>query len=228
MTKRSRLEIAEGVAWLTLDDGKVNALAPELLGEIDAALDEAADAGAVVVIRGREGIFSAGFDFTTFAKGPEAGIAMVRAGAELVLRLLAHDWPVMTVCTGHAYPAGAFLMMASDQRLGIAGDWKIGMNEVAIAMTVPRFAVELARHRLSPPGWCRVLTGAMLGPEQAARVGYLDEVVEPGALDARVRDETERLRGLDARAFAETKARVNAPAIAAIREALQEELREVT
>ena len=223
----SRLEIEEGVARLTLDDGKVNALSPALIAEIDAALGESAGAGAVLVVRGRAGIFSAGFDFATFAKGAEAGIRMVRAGAELVLRILEHPFPVLTVCTGHAYPAGAFLMLAADSRLGVMGDFKIGMNEVAIGMTIPRFAVELARHCLSPSGWSRLNTGAMFDPSGAAAVGYLDEVVAPSELDARVRDESERLRGLNLKAFAETKRRVNEPVVAAVRGALDSELREV-
>src|SRR5574339_732451 len=100
-----------------------------MIVEIEEALAQAERAGAVAVLRGRDGIFSAGFDLKTFQRGAASGVALVRAGAELVLRLLAFQRPVLTVCTGHAYPAGAFLMLAADVRLGTAGAWKIGMNE---------------------------------------------------------------------------------------------------
>jgi enoyl-CoA hydratase len=219
------LAIADGVATITLDDGKVNALSAERIGELERAFDEAerADA-AVVVLTGRAGMFSAGFDLRTFERGLAAGVAMVRAGAELALRLLAFPRPVFTVCTGHAYPAGAFLMMASDVRLGVAGPWRIGMNEVAIGLTVPKFAVELARHRLSPPGFARITAAPMFAPEEAASLGYLDRVVTPADLADAVAAETARLRALDLRSFAATKARINEHAIRAVRGAIDEEL----
>lgn len=219
-----RVEVTEGVAWLDLDDGKANALSEERLGDLDRALDRAEAEEAVVVIRGREGIFSAGFDLPTFGRGAEAAVAMVRAGAELILRLLAHPAPVLTVCTGHAYPMGAFLMLSADVRLALAGNWRIGMNEVAIGLTIPEFAVELARHRLSPPGFAASITGRLFGPEDARRLGYVDRVLPPERLEAAVQEEVQRLLRLDRSSHAATKARVNGQAIAAIRSALDREL----
>jgi len=223
VSTRTQLGIEGGIAWLTLDDGKVNALSAELLGEIEQALDAAERAQAVTVLTGRAGIFSAGFDLRTFQRGADAGVAMVGAGAELVLRLLRFPRPVLTVCTGHAYPAGAFLMLAADVRFGVAGPWRIGMNEVAIGLTVPKFAVELARHRLTPPGFARITSAAMFAPEEALRLGYLDRVLEPAELDGAVREEAARLRALDGPSFAATKARINECAIRAIERALDEE-----
>jgi enoyl-CoA hydratase len=223
-TPRTRLELADGIAWISMDDGKVNALSGERIAELGLRLDAAERAGAVVVLRGREGVFSAGFDLKTFARGAAAGVAMVVAGARLIERLLAFPYPVLTVCTGHAYPAGAFLMLAADVRYGVAGPWRIGMNEVAIGMTVPRFAIELARHRLTPPGFARITTAAMFDPDEAVRVGYLDRVLPADELDAAVREEALRLRALDLKAYAATKARVNERALAAIRAAVEDEL----
>ncbi|HEX5065239.1 MAG TPA: crotonase/enoyl-CoA hydratase family protein [Myxococcota bacterium] len=225
MGTRTKLAIEDGIAWITLDDGKVNALSPEMIAELGEALDQAERASAVVVLRGRDGIFSAGFDLKTFQRGAAAGVSMVRAGAELVLRLLAFQRPVLTVCTGHAYPAGAFLMLAADVRLGTAGAWKIGMNETAIGLTVPKFAVELARHRLTAAGFARVPAAMMFAPDDAVRVGYLDRVLPAGELDAAAREEAQRLRALDMPSYVATRARVNEQAIRAIRSALDEELR---
>lgn len=227
MGSRVQIDIAEGIAWITLDDGKVNALSSEMIAEIDAALDAADAAGAVVVLRGRTGIFSAGFDLATFKRGPGPTVEMLRAGAQLILRLLAFPRPVLTVCTGHAYPAGAFLMLSADVRLGVAGGWRIGMNEVAIGLTLPWFAIELARHRLTPAGFARVTTGAMFEPEAARHFGYLDRVVEADDLPGAVREEALRLRALDMSSFAATKLRINEQALAAIRAAADGELREV-
>jgi enoyl-CoA hydratase len=219
----TQLVVADGIGRLTLDDGKVNALSPARIAEIEAALDTIEKAGALAVLRGRPGIFSAGFDLKTFAQGAEAGAAMVRAGAELVLRILSFPRPVLTVCTGHAYPAGAFLMLAADSRLGARGAFQIGMNETAIGLTVPKFALELARHRLTAPGFARIQSAALFAPDEALRLGYLDRVVEAAELDAAASQEAERLRALDANAFAATKARCNERALAAIRRAIEDE-----
>jgi len=219
-----RLEITAGIARITLDDGNVNALSSERLGELRGALDAAEKAGALAVLSGREGIFSAGFDLKTFQRGADATLEMLRAGAAAIERLLSFPLPVLAVCTGHAYPMGAFLLLAADARIGLAGPWRIGLNEVAIGLTLPRFAVELARHRLSPPAFARVSSAAMLDPEAALRAGYLDCVVPPERLAAAVDEEAARLRALDMPSFAATKQRINERALAALREAVRGEL----
>jgi enoyl-CoA hydratase len=225
MSSRTRVRIEDGIAWITLDDGKVNALSRAMIGEIEGALDQAESAAAVSVLRGREGIFSAGFDLPTFGRGLDASMEMVRAGARLIERLLAFPHPVLTVCTGHAYPMGAFLMLSADLRLGVAGPWRIGMNEVAIGMTVPKFAVELARHRLTPAGFARITTAPMFDPEEALRHGYLDRVLAADQLADAVAEEASRLRSLDRPSFAATKARINERALQAVRAAVNDELR---
>jgi enoyl-CoA hydratase len=220
-----RLEIEDGIATLAIDDGKVNALSTERIGEIGTALDEAEKAGAVVVLRGRDGVLSAGFDLATFRRGLDATVEMLRVGAQLVERLLSFPRPVLAVCTGHAYPAGAFLLLAADVRLARAGDFRIGLHETAIGLTVPRFAIELARHRLTPPGFAGIQSARMFDPEEACAVGYVDRVLDDDALDTTARLEAERLRGLDAPSFAATKARVHERALAAIGAAIDAELR---
>lgn len=217
------IEIEHGIATVTMDDGKVNALSAAMLGAIDEALNTAEDAQAVVVLKGREGIFSAGFDMKTFTKGPAASVEMIRAGAEMILRFMRFPYPLLTACAGHAYPMGAFLMLAADARIGVTGPWKIGLNEVAIAMTLPQFGVETARHRLTPQAFSRANTGTLFTPEDAARGGYFDVLVDPSELDAAVEAEAARLRALDMPSFKATKAKINAHAIEAIEAGLEAE-----
>lgn len=213
------LDIRDGAAWITLDDGKVNAMSLEMLREVEVQLENARRAGGPIVVRGRRGIFSAGFDLKTFKRGREASRHMVKAGVRVIEQMLAFPRPIVTACTGHAYPMGAFLMLCADVRFGVAGDWSIGMNEVAIGLAVPQFALELARHRLTPAGVMRVSTGAMFKPKEAARLGYLDYVVQAEDLDRAVREEVQRLQKLDMKSYELTKARLNRPLLAAIGEA---------
>lgn len=210
MSPRTTLELEDGIAWIAMDDGKVNAMSADMLEEIGSQLDAARDRAGAVVLSGREGIFSAGFDLAAFQRGPEATRRMVEAGVALIDRLLAYPRPVVAACTGHAYPMGAFLMLAADVRYGVAGDWNIGMNEVAIGIAVPRFAVELARHRLAPRGYARIPSGAMFSPDEALALGYLDYVVPEPQLGAAVRRAARELGGLDAPSYQLTKARINA------------------
>jgi enoyl-CoA hydratase len=224
MSEKTSIRIEDGIAWITLDDGKVNALSIEGIAEIGTRLDAAERAEAVVVLAGREGIFSAGFDLATFQAGFESTVRMLRAGAQLIERLLAFPFPVLTVCAGHAYPMGAFLMLSADVRLCADGPWRIGMNEVAIGLTLPHFALALARHRLTPPGFARVTTAAMFAPAEARELGYLDRVLPPALLADAVKEEAQRLRALHMPSHAATKARINQRVLDEIRAAIASEL----
>jgi enoyl-CoA hydratase len=208
MRERTSMTLQESVARIVMDDGKVNAMSTAMLEEIEARLASAAESARVTVLMGRPGIFSAGFDLNVFQDGETATRAMLEAGVRVLSAIIDHPHPLLTVCTGHAYPMGAFLMLAADVRLGVAGDWRIGMNEVAIGLTVPSFALALARHRLTPAGFGLISSGTMLDPAAAVAAGYMDRVVQSSALDDAARGEARRLAGLDLAAYRETKARM--------------------
>jgi enoyl-CoA hydratase len=226
MDTRTTYELADGVATITMDDGKVNAMSTPMLQEIDAAFRRAEADRAAVLLIGRPGIFSAGFDLKVFMSGSAADIlAQLRAGAELAARILGFPRPVVTACTGHAYPMGAFLMLAADLRYGAEGPYRIGMNEVAIGLTPPRFAIEIARQRLTAVAFNRLpVTGELIGPTEAAAAGFLDHVVAASELRAVAGEAARRLAGLDPRSHAATKRQVRAHAVQALRAAIDDEL----
>jgi len=180
MTEHVTLDQRDGVAVLRLDDGKANALSPEVIDDIESALDTAeADEATSVVIVGRPGRFSAGFDLNTLNAGPQQARDLVGAGARMAMRIYGFPCPVVAACTGHAIAAGAIILMASDIRVGPDIDVKLGLNEVAIGMPLPVFAVELARARLSRRHYTRATALATLySPAEAIDVGYLDELVD--------------------------------------------------
>lgn len=168
------------VATITLDDGKANALSHTVLDGLTSSIDQALEADAgVIVVEGRDGKFSAGFDLSVMTAGPEAARDMLRKGADLALRLFEMPVPVVFAATGHALAMGGILLCCADVRIGTAGQYKIGLPEVRIGMPVPAFAVELCRDRLSPRWFTRaVLLGEGLSPEQALDAGFFDEIVE--------------------------------------------------
>jgi enoyl-CoA hydratase len=180
-------ELNNNIALVTLDDGKVNAVGPAFIDALNDALDrsEADDAGAVV-IQGREGMFSAGFDLKEFARGMDAGIAMVEKGMELLIRLYGLQRPVVAACPGHGIAMGAFILLACDTRIGVHGDYRITLPETAISMEIPRVMLELAQSRLPARFMTRAAIQAeVFSPETAVTAGFLDEVVEAGQLEAR-------------------------------------------
>jgi enoyl-CoA hydratase len=214
------------VSTVTMDDGKVNVFSIPMLRSLHDAFDHAERDGTVVLLTGRPGYFSAGFDLNVLRDGsPEDAVTLLRLGATLAERILSFPAPVAVACTGHAFPAGAFLLMAADSRIAADGPFKLGLNEVRIGLTLPWFAVVLARHRLAPAHFDHaVVTGTMLTPPQAREAGLLDAVVTPDALEATAAAAAADLATIDRRAHAATKLRARQPVLAELRAAIDSEL----
>lgn len=216
----------DGVAILRLDDGKANALSPDMLGAIGRALDAAEKEGLAVCLEGRPGRFSAGFDLGVMREGgPGAARAMVRGGALLALRLARFPAPVVVACTGHALAMGAVLLTAADSRIGARGDFKLGFNEVAIGMATPVFLVELARERLSRRHFLRATVQAEIyDPESALDCGLLDRTVEPESVAPVAVEEARRLGRLPRAAYCRTRRVVREAALERIEATLDADL----
>jgi len=218
-------ELDGPIATISMDDGKVNVFSIPMLQALHEAFDRAERDGAVVVLTGRDGYFSAGFDLKTIAGGTEPLLEMLTLGATLAERLLGFGRPVVSTCTGHAYPAGAFLLLSSDVRIGADGPYRIGLNEVRIGLTVPWFAVELARYRLHPACFdATVVNATMYDPHEAVVAGFLDRVVPAATLRSAGLDAAAAAAELDPVAHAATKRRARAQALVAVRGAIESEL----
>lgn len=174
------------VTVLTMDDGKVNAVDDTLLDELEQALADAQQVSRAVVLAGRSGVLSGGFDLAVVGPGgPRAERLMLR-GMGFVQALRDSPVPVVVACTGHAVALGAVLLLAADVRVGASGAFNVGLNEVSIGIPVPPALVAMARERLAPPRFTEALLLARLWtPEQAVEVGFLDEVVEADRVVAR-------------------------------------------
>ena len=226
MSEPVTYELRDRVAAITLDDGKVNALSIPTLEALHAALDRAEADEAVVLLSGREGYLSAGFDLKVFQEQPERIVEMLTLGATLCERILAFPTPVLAAAGGHAIAAGSFLLLAADLRIGAAGPFKVGLNEVQIGLTLPLFAIELARQRLSPAEFNRGLTTAkMYAPEEAVAAGFLDRVVAADELGTAAAEAAAQLATLDLAAHKATKLRVREAALTAVRHGINAELR---
>ena len=216
------------VATITIDDGKVNALTQDVFAQLNDALDQAASAEAAVVLAGREGKFSAGFDLKVLVGGGEAAPPLLRAGFELSHRILGFPYPTVIACTGHAYAMGSFLLLSADHRIGIAGgDFRITANEVAIGMTLPWAAIEICRQRLTRTHFDRAtILAEVFSPEGAVEAGFLDELVPAEELLSAAYVKAAALRALNMPAHSNTKMRARHATLAAIAEATERDDRE--
>jgi enoyl-CoA hydratase len=214
------------ISRIVMDDGKANAMSIAMMDALHAALDEAERDKTVVVLTGRGKTFSAGFDLKVFASGnAELIITMLKAGAELALRILSFPTPVVAACNGHAVAMGAFLIMAADLRIAAESPYMTGINEVSIGLPVPLFAIEITRQRLTPAYFNRsLMTGELFALPEAVTAGFFDRTVPAPDLNAAADQAAEELSKINLAAHAVTKLLARGPTIKAVRAAIDEEL----
>jgi len=190
-------EARDRIAHVTIANGKANALSPDVIAGLGDALARAEDAGedevGAVLITGAPGMFSGGFDLQVMRSGAAAAGKLVTDGGELFSRMYGAQIPVVVACSGHAIAAGALLLLGADARIGVRGEFRIGLIETQLGMVLPRWAVELARERLSPRRLQDATVGARIyDPDGAVDAGFLDSVVPSEALASAAEAEAQR------------------------------------
>jgi enoyl-CoA hydratase len=180
-------EVRDRIAHVTIDNGKANAFSPEVIAALDAVLSRAEDAGeetvGALLVSGTPGMLSGGFDLNVMRSSPQAAGRLVTDGGALFSRMFGSEVPVIVAATGHSVAAGALLLLGADYRVGATGEFRIGLIETQIGLVLPRWAVELARERLSVRHFQQATVGArMYDPAGAVDAGFLDAAVAPDAL----------------------------------------------
>jgi enoyl-CoA hydratase len=209
MSELISYHLEDGIATLTLSNGKVNAISPDVIAAFNAALDQAVTDRAIVIITGQPGILSGGYDLKVMTAGPKEAVALVTAGSTLARRLLSHPFPVIVACPGHAVAKGAFILLSADYRIGVDGPFSIGLNEVQIGMTMHHAGIELARDRLRRSAFHRsVINGEMFDPQSAVDAGFLDKVVSAEELQGAALTVARQLKKINMLAHKNTKLKV--------------------
>lgn len=194
---------------ITIKNGKANAISHEVIHGLNRSLDKAQQENKVVILTGQNGIFSAGFDLKVMTKSSESAKELVLKGSKLSLRMLSFPQPIIVLCSGHAIAKGAFLLLSSDYRIGIAGDFKIGLNEVMIGMTMHHAGIAIAKARLSEVYLNRSVNNAEIyNPKEAIKAGFLDMIVPEKELLSTAIKVAEMFSKLNKKAHFETKLKV--------------------
>ncbi len=212
----------EGIATLTLNNGKVNAISPAMIDAFNRCLDQAEHDKAIVIVTGQPGILSGGYDLKVMTASPEQAINLVAAGSTLARRMLAHPYPIIVACSGHAIAKGAFLLLSADYRIGVDGPFNIGLNEVLIGMTMHHAGIELAKDRLTQPAFQRaVINGELFSPEAAINAGFLDHVVAAHDLLQTAQAVATQMKKINMRAHRNTKLKVRQHLLEALDRAVE-------
>ena len=173
------IKTEDNVSIITMDDGKANVFSPTMIAEFNSLLDQVPTNKGSLLIHGRPGMFSAGFDLKVMMSGPEPAVRMVQSGFTMLKRVFSFPRPVVAACSGHAIALGAFLLCSSDHRIGAKGEYKVGANELRNNMIVPTPLLEIAKFKLNKSHKQRaILNAEMYSIEDAVEPGYLDEVVD--------------------------------------------------
>lgn len=215
-----------GVRVLALDRPPANAIDESLLTDLTAAVHTARDDDAVraVVLTGRGAFFCGGFDFGGPRRDEAARRHMQNLYRESHLALLTLPKPTLAMVNGHATAGGFVLALACDYRLGVAGDWKCGLNEVTVGAGFPKAAVEIVLLRLPHARAAELMLGAGLYPaSEAVRLGLAEELVPADAFEATVLRRAARLAALPRESYAHTKASLLGHVTARVRAETREE-----
>lgn len=212
----------EGIATLTLNNGKVNALSPDVIAAFNRCLDQAEQDRAIVIVTGQPGILSGGYDLKVMTASPENAFSLVALGSTLTRRMLAHPYPIIVACPGHAIAKGAFLLLAADYRIGTEGAFNIALNEVLIGMTMHHAGIELAKDRLTKPAFQRsVINGEIFSPSAAVNAGFLDCVVPAEQLMETALATAHTMKKINMRAHSQTKLKVRKALLEALDVAIE-------
>ena len=171
----------DDLSIITLDDGKANIFSPKMIQDVNECLDKVPTESGALIITGREGMFSAGFDLKIISAGDmQATMDMSLSGFKLLSRLFSFPRPILAACSGHGIALGTFLLCCCDYRVGVKGDYMIGANEMRTNMVIPIPILELINHRVSSGHKYRAILGAeMYSIENGIDAGLIDEVVDP-------------------------------------------------
>ncbi len=214
-----------GVATIAMDDGKANALGTQTWAELNSAMDQAEEDDAIVILTGREGMMSGGFDLKEMGSGPQDALELTSKGSKFARRIMSHPRPVIMAAPGHTIAMGAFLALACDYAMIKAGDYKVGLNETLIGMTMHNFGIELARHTLPVHMFNRcVINGEIFNPKGAMHAGFFDRVVPEEQWPMAIPMAAQMFGQVNAKAFRETKVRSRKAMFAILDQAIEDDL----
>lgn len=220
----------EGIATVTLNRGKVNALNEQMVEQLKACFEELEGDNTirVIILTGRGRFFSFGFDIPEFLSySKDSFVRYLTKFTDLYTYLFTFPKPVVAALNGHTIAGGCMLATACDYRIMASGKAKISLNEIGFGSSVFAGSVEILKFCAGERNAQSILySGAMYSAEQAKELGLVDQV---SSEDSIIKD-TETIAGdfaaKDASAFSSIKALLRKPAAEKMKEREKTSIRE--
>jgi enoyl-CoA hydratase/carnithine racemase len=193
---------------LRLNRPPVNALSGELIMELRKSVEKAPwDGKRALILSGLPGRFSAGLDLPLLVGLDHAQIRAVWRDLYGLIEALARSpIPTAVAITGHAPAGGTVLAVFCDWRVMADGDFKIGLNEVAVGIPLPGVILAALRRLVGARQAERLsVSGALFSPQKALEFGLIDEVTAPDQVIERALGWCEALLALPAEAMTATR-----------------------
>ena len=210
---------------ITITNGKANAISHEVIDALNIGIQSSRTRKESCYFNGTTWYFFL-LDMTlkSMTASPEAALELVTKGSMLSLRMLSFPFPVIIACGGHAIAKGAFLLLSADYRIGTEGDFKIGLNEVMIGMTMHHAGIEIAKARLAPIYFERSISNSEIyTPANAVTAGFLDRIVPEDHLMPTAIKIAEMFSNLNKKAHAETKLKVRKNYLNTLQQAIEQD-----
>ena len=195
------------ISVIKLDDGKANAFSHEMLTIFNELLARVPRDSGALVITGRDGLFSGGFDLKTLSTGDMDKIKiMVQLGYRTLLELYSFQRPVIAAVSGHSIALGLFVTCCADYRVAIDGKYICQANEVRNNMDIPPQIMEILKARVNKNYFYpAVYHSDAYSMKDSIAVGYIDEVVSQEHLMSRAMEKAAELASLPHPHYVNTK-----------------------
>ncbi|WP_316808617.1 enoyl-CoA hydratase/isomerase family protein [Pedobacter agri] len=215
-----KVSVKDRLATITLSRGKSNALNGELITELDDMLKNisADDNIGGVILTGNAPFFSAGLDLVELYDFNEAQAeAFWKLFLNFTANLVAFKKPLVAAISGHSPAGGCVMALACDYRIMAEGQYIIGLNEVPVGIIVPNSIFQLYSFWLGKAEATRsLLAGKLYNPEEALKVGLIDELVKNEGLLTAAERKIKKYMELESNTWSQSKLNIRQDLIEAV------------
>ncbi len=178
-----KVTIKDRLCLITMDRGKSNALNREMIIELNDMFNSISEDANIagVMITGKAPFFSAGLDLIELYNYDETEAeSFWNLFLDFIANITAFKKPLVAAVNGHSPAGGCIIALACDYRVMAEGKYIIGLNEVPVGIIAPNSIFNLYAFWLGSATASRsLLEGKLFNPEEALKVGLIDELVEP-------------------------------------------------
>ena len=213
MAKTIKVAKQDRVSVLSLNNGVTNAISPQMVKELSAALEAIQSDSEGLVLCGGEKFFSIGLDLPALIElDQEAMASFWEEFNQLVLDLYTFPLPAVCAVAGHAVAGGNILALTSDYRFAVSESRKIGLNEITLGIPVPFLPDMLLKQVVGERRAIRMMySGGFMSLADAEAIGLVDELHPAERLQQAAVEKVVAMAKLEPEAFAAIKANYTEP-----------------